>query len=79
MLDVQHRAVASVERIVAANPERRAVVVSHGDVIRVVLAYFLGLAIDHLTRFEIGPASISSIAIGAWGGTVLGMNEGVAE
>jgi broad specificity phosphatase PhoE len=78
MLDVQHRAVASVERIVAANPERRAVVVSHGDVIRVVLAYFLGLAIDHLTRFEISPASISSVAVGDWGGTVLGMNEVVA-
>ena len=75
MLDVQHRAVGSVERIVAANPQNAALIVSHGDVIRVVLAAFLGLALDHLTRFEVFPASISSVAVGDWGAKVLGINE----
>ncbi len=75
MLDVQHRAVASVEKIVAAHPGNAALIVSHGDVIRAVLATFLGLALDHLTRFEVFPASISSVAVGDWGAKVLGINE----
>ncbi len=78
LLDVQSRGLRSVEKIVAANPQNAALIVSHGDVIRVVLAYFLGLALDHLTRFEVFPASISSVAIGDWGAKVLGMNEVLA-
>ena len=78
MLDVQHRAVGSVEKIVAANTGHAALIVSHGDVIRVVLATFLGLALDHLTRFEVFPASISSVAVGDWGAKVLGINEVLA-
>jgi hypothetical protein len=33
------------------------------------------LALDHLTRFEVFPASISSVAVGDWGAKVLGINE----
>jgi probable phosphoglycerate mutase len=75
VLDVQHRAVGHVERVVAAHPEGGAVLVSHCDVIKAVLAYFLGMAIDGIARFEISPASVSIVAVGAWGARVHAINE----
>jgi broad specificity phosphatase PhoE len=79
LLDVQWRAVASIERVVEAHPDKGAVLVSHCDVIKSALAYYLGLAIDGILRFEISPASISTIAVGDWGAKVLGVNEVVPE
>src|SRR5688572_3969149 len=75
LLDVQCRAVGSIERLVEKHPGAGAVLVSHSDVIKAVLAYYLGLAVEGILRFEISPASISKIAIGHWGATVLGINE----
>ena len=52
---------------------------SHGDVIKAVLAGVLGLPLDAHARFEISPASVSALAIWDGGGKVLSMNESVAE
>ena len=38
-------------------------------------AAVLGLAIEGIFRFEIGPASISTISVDDWGAKVLGVNE----
>jgi probable phosphoglycerate mutase len=75
VLDVQRRAIGQVERVVEAYPEGGAVLVSHCDVIKAVLAYFLGLAIESISRFEISPASISTVIIGRWGAKVHSVNE----
>jgi broad specificity phosphatase PhoE len=60
MLDVQCRAVSALERICGTHPDSGAVVVSHADVIKAMLAHYLGLALDAITRFEISPASVST-------------------
>ena len=78
LLDVQWRTVSSIERVVKAHPDEGAVLVSHCDVIKAALAYYLGLAIEGILRFEISPASISTVAVGAWGAKVLNVNEVVA-
>jgi probable phosphoglycerate mutase len=52
--------------------------VSHADVIKSVVAHYLGLALGAIGRFEISPASISTVAVGAWGAKVLAVNETVA-
>ncbi len=78
MLDVQARAVGAIGCVVAAHPQTGAVVVSHADVIKAVLAHYLGLALDGIGRFEISPASISTVAIGGWGAKVHAVNEAVA-
>ena len=78
MLDVQWRAVGAVGRIVAAHPQTGAVVVSHGDVIKAVVAHYLGVALDGISRFEISPGSISTVAIGGWGAKVHALNEAIA-
>jgi broad specificity phosphatase PhoE len=52
--------------------------VSHSDVIKAALLYHLGLPIDAYSRFDIDPASISTLVVGEWGSKVLRLNEVVA-
>lgn len=49
--------------------------VSHGDIIRGTLAHYLGLSLDNILRFDVEPASVSTLTIGSWGGRVERMNE----
>jgi broad specificity phosphatase PhoE len=65
--DVCSRALAGVGRIAQLHPRREVVVVSHGDVIKAVLAGVLGMPLDNLERLEIAPASLSILeAEGEW-------------
>lgn len=75
MLDVQARAVLAVERLRAKHPDGLVAVVSHGDVIRLVIAHYLGLPLDMMLRFEVSPASISTLRIGSHGALLTGLNE----
>lgn len=66
MVAMQHRAVAAVRRLDAAiEAEHGAgavwVAVSHGDIIKSVLADALGLHLDLFQRIHVDPASISVI------------------
>lgn len=59
----QLRAVEAVERMAEELGEAAAVAVSHSDVIKLVLAYFLGQPLDVFQRLRIGTASISDLWI----------------
>jgi probable phosphomutase (TIGR03848 family) len=72
--EVQARAVAELERIQASHPKQLVCVVSHSDVIRLVVAHYLGVHIDLFQRIVIGPASVSAIAVGEEGPMVLSVN-----
>ncbi len=63
LADVQARAVAVVERILA-NPElgNFVAVVSHADVVKVILAHYMQIHLDTLRHMYIGNASISALA-----------------
>lgn len=77
MAEAQARAVAHVERSAAAHDGAGVVLVSHCDIIRAVVAHYLGLPLDHLLRFDIDPASVSTLVVGGWGGRVISLNERV--
>ncbi|SDE45767.1 histidine phosphatase family protein [Belnapia rosea] len=79
MAEAQARAVAGVRRIEALHPEASVAIVSHADVIKSVLAWCLGLSMDFHARFEIGPASVSAMAMWGTGAKVLWMNEAVTS
>jgi broad specificity phosphatase PhoE len=64
MLAVQARAVASVLRLRAAHDDGEVVVVSHGDVVKAVLAHALAVPLDLFRRIEIAPASRSVMVLG---------------
>lgn len=64
MRGVQVRAVNEVERLAAVHPRELVVVVSHADIIKMVVAHFLGMHLDNFQRIVISPASISSLMLG---------------
>lgn len=66
MVAMQHRAVAAVRRIDAAVTEEHGagavwVAVSHGDIIKSLLADALGMHLDLFQRINVDPASVSVI------------------
>ena len=55
---------AEIERIAAAHEEKDLVACfSHGDIIRLAVAHFLGVPLDVFQRVAANPASISVIHI----------------
>jgi probable phosphoglycerate mutase len=74
LFEVQARAVAELERIQARHPRQTVCVVSHADVIKLVVAHYLGVHIDLFQRIMIGPASVSAIAVSDAGPMVLSVN-----
>lgn len=64
MRGVQTRAVNAVEALAAAHPRELIAVVSHADLIKMVLAHFLGMHLDNFQRLVVSPASISSLMLG---------------
>lgn len=74
LLEAQTRVVRFMAQLREQNAAKRIALVSHGDVIRVALAHQLGIPIDFLMRFEIGPASVSSVELHDHGPRVLWIN-----
>jgi len=78
MLELQQRVVRHLDDMHSADPDGRIVVVSHAEAIRAAILYYLGLPLDEFARIEVGPATISTIALDRHGGKVVGLNEAVA-
>jgi broad specificity phosphatase PhoE len=74
MIEVQARAIGFVERASRTHPEGSIVLVSHGDVIRAALAFYLGMPLEFLLRFEVSPASVSVVTLDAGKPRVLCVN-----
>jgi broad specificity phosphatase PhoE len=60
---VQDRAVGALFALRRTHPERSVALASHGDVIRAVLLFALGMPLDLYARLEIGLASTSTIRL----------------
>jgi len=76
MIETQLRIVTAMEQLRRIYSGQAVVLVSHGDVIKAALLYYLGLPIDAYTRFDIDPASITTLLVSDWGPKVLRLNEG---
>jgi probable phosphomutase (TIGR03848 family) len=62
--DVQARAVAALEILATQHDKKELLaVVSHADLIKLVLAHYLGVHIDLFQRIVVAPASISVLAL----------------
>lgn len=64
---VQYRAVEALEALAAAHPDDLIAVCSHADLIKLVLAHYLGVHIDLFQRIGLSPASISVLHLGEKG------------
>jgi probable phosphomutase (TIGR03848 family) len=75
MFETQQRMVKFMLELRERHPEEHVVLVSHGDLIKSALAYFLGIPIDLFQRMEISTASLSVVTLAEYGPSVLCINE----
>lgn len=78
MASVADRARAFAAETAERHPGETVAMVSHADVIRGIVARVLGLDLDNLLRFDVGPASVTRLVFGAWGAKLVSLNEGTA-
>lgn len=74
MLQAQARALACVARLAAADPGAELVLVSHQDVLKSLLAHFLGVPLDLFGRIALDPAHRSTVTLFAADVRVDGIN-----
>lgn len=76
--ETQFRAVSAVEELGAAHPKDSVCVVTHADVIRVVLAHYAGVPLDLYHRLTVAPASVTVLWLGRGGPRVLKVSDSVS-
>lgn len=64
MSEAQTRGVSMAESIRELLPDGRVAIVTHGDVLRGIIAHYLGIPVDLMQRFEVAPASMSVLQLG---------------
>ena len=75
MRETQARAVNALEDLAVQHPHQTVAVVSHSDVIKMLVAHYLGLHLDMFQRIAIAPASLTIIAMAYGRPTVVQVNE----
>jgi probable phosphomutase (TIGR03848 family) len=65
--EVQFRAIQALERLSETHRSQTVMVVSHADVLKLVLAHYLGVHIDLFQRIVISPASVSVLQLSEQG------------
>jgi probable phosphomutase (TIGR03848 family) len=73
--EAQLRAVDIVREIAAAHRRGAVAIVSHADVIRLVLAHLAGVHLDLFQRFVVAPVSVTAVALGDGIPRVLKVND----
>jgi len=61
MDEVVERAAGAVAGMVARHSGALVAAVTHGDVIRALLAHWAGMPLDRMLRLEVGPGSVSAV------------------
>ena len=75
MSEAVERAIAKLAEIGVEHRGETVAAVTHCDIIRGVIAHYLGLRLDNLLRFDVDPASVSRVHVGDWGARILNINE----
>ncbi|EEF58740.1 histidine phosphatase family protein [Pedosphaera parvula] len=74
MIEVQARMVGAVQLLHAEYPNGTIALFGHGDPIRSVLAYYLGVPLDLFQRIELSPAAVSILTLDDTAPKILCMN-----
>lgn len=61
--EVQLRMVNGIEPLRRKHPDAEIGIVSHGDPIKTLIAYALGMPLDYLLELDIAPASVSTLVM----------------
>jgi len=79
MVEIQARMAGFIQKLRQEFPDETIALVSHGDPIRATLAYYLGIPLDLMLRFEVDPASISILKLDDHAPRVLCINDRTAS
>jgi probable phosphoglycerate mutase len=79
MLETQGRIVGEMQRLCKHHRGEHIALVSHADVIKAALAFYLGVPLDFFLRFEITQASVSIVTVADYGPQVLCLNHTGAQ
>jgi broad specificity phosphatase PhoE len=74
MAEAQARIAGYLANTAATHGGEVVAAVTHSDMIRAAVSHVLGLSLDNLLRFEIGPASVTRIVAGEWGAKLIELN-----
>jgi len=72
--EVQRRAVASVQRASDRAESHPAILVTHADVVKAIVAHYLEAPLQTMRHMRIGHASVTALAITGSSGTLLCLN-----
>ena len=75
MRGAQARAVDTIEQLHLNHPKGNVVVAGHSDVIKMILAHYLGMHLDMFQRIAISPASLSMLSLGSNRPMIENMND----
>lgn len=75
MAEAVERAQSALDSIAAQHDGNTVAAVTHCDIIRGVIAHYLDMPLDNVLRFDVDPASISTLELGRWGARVRSINE----
>lgn len=73
-VEMQARIVSTLARLTAAHPGQTIAAFSHADTIKAAVAHALGTHLDLFQRIVISPCSVTAIAYGPAGPTVMSVN-----
>lgn len=65
MRDAQLRAVNCIEDVCLHHPRETVCVVSHSDIIKMIVAHYMGMHLDLFQRINISPCSLTIIQLGS--------------
>lgn len=74
MLEVQSRMIGFLEKLLRSGAAGPIALFSHGDPIKLVFAYYLGVPLDLFTRIEVSTGSCSILHLDEHGPQVLAIN-----
>ncbi len=80
MVEQQARLVTEIETLCARHkPKDIIACVGHADPLKLIIAYYIGLPLDHFQRLMVDTASISTLVLGAHGALLLNLNRSVKD
>ena len=72
--EAQMRSVRGLEQLLVSHPGQALAIVTHSDIIKALAAHVLGLNLDLYHRFDVDPASITTLVLGEWGAKLIRLN-----
>lgn len=75
LAETQRRSVGTIDDVAERHGRRTVALVTHGDVIRLALAHYVGVHIDLFQRIHVSPASVSALELGAGPPRIVRLND----